>query len=51
MDIKNNKGEWSEWYTFLKILGERKVFAAYGKLYEDNGDLFFKLNLQIRFLH
>ncbi|HDZ85701.1 MAG TPA: HpaII family restriction endonuclease, partial [Candidatus Moranbacteria bacterium] len=24
----NNKGEWSELYAFLKILAERKIFAA-----------------------
>ncbi len=26
--IKANKGEWSEFYAFLKILDERRVFAA-----------------------
>lgn len=25
---KANKGEWSEFYVFLKILSERKLFAA-----------------------
>ncbi len=28
MDTGNNKGEWSEFYAFLKILDERKLFAA-----------------------
>jgi type II restriction enzyme len=28
MKIKNNKGEWSEFYAFLKILEKRKIFAA-----------------------
>lgn len=28
MTIKANKGEWSEFYAFLKILNERKLFAA-----------------------
>jgi type II restriction enzyme len=27
-DIKGNKGEWSEFYAFLKILTDRKLFAA-----------------------
>lgn len=28
MTIKANKGEWSEFYAFLKILDEKKLFAA-----------------------
>lgn len=28
MTIKANKGEWAEFYAFLKILDERKLFAA-----------------------
>ena len=28
MEKGNNKGEWSEFYAFLKILEERKIFAA-----------------------
>ncbi len=28
MTIKGNKGEWSEFYAFLKILDEKKLFAA-----------------------
>lgn len=28
MKTGNNKGEWSEFYVFLKILEERKIFAA-----------------------
>jgi type II restriction enzyme len=28
METGNNKGEWSEFYAFLKILEERKIFAA-----------------------
>jgi len=28
MKKENNKGEWSEFYVFLKILEERKLFAA-----------------------
>lgn len=28
METGNNKGEWSEFYAFLKILEERKLFAA-----------------------
>lgn len=30
--IKGNKGEWSEFYTFLKILSDRKLFAADSEL-------------------
>lgn len=26
--IMGNKGEWSEFYTFLKVLDERKLFFA-----------------------
>jgi hypothetical protein len=26
--IKGNKGEWSEFYAFLKLLSDRKLFAA-----------------------
>ena len=26
--IKGNKGEWSEYYAFLKLLVDRKLFAA-----------------------
>ena len=26
--MKGNKGEWSEWYAFLKILEQRRIFAA-----------------------
>lgn len=26
--ITGNKGEWSEFYTFLKVLDERKLFFA-----------------------
>jgi len=28
MAMKANKGEWSEFYAFLKILEDKKVFAA-----------------------
>lgn len=28
MTIKANKGEWSEFYAFLKILEDKKLFAA-----------------------
>lgn len=28
MTIKANKGEWSEFYAFLRILGDKKLFAA-----------------------
>ena len=28
MTIKGNKGEWSEFYTFVKLLAEGKIYAA-----------------------
>ncbi len=28
MTMKANKGEWSEFYAFLKILEDKKLFAA-----------------------
>lgn len=32
MAITGNKGEWSEIYTFLKLIGERKVYSGDGDL-------------------
>ncbi|MFH2061420.1 MAG: HpaII family restriction endonuclease [Candidatus Beckwithbacteria bacterium] len=37
---KNNKGEWSEFYVFLKILEERKLFAADKNLKVIDGKFF-----------
>ena len=28
MALRGNKGEWSEAYAFIKLLGEGKVYAA-----------------------
>ena len=28
MTIKGNKGEWSEFYTFVKLLADGKIYAA-----------------------
>lgn len=38
--LSGNKGEWSEYYTFLKLLAEGKIFAA-DKNLEKNDNLFY----------
>ncbi|NTW26870.1 MAG: HpaII family restriction endonuclease [Candidatus Moranbacteria bacterium] len=38
--IKGNKGEWSEFYVFVKLLDERKLFAADENL-EINKDVYY----------
>ena len=37
MELKGNKGEWSELYAFLKLLGEGKLYCGDGALnrYDD----------------
>ena len=40
MTVTNNKGEWSEFYAFLKILEERKLFAADKNLEVIDGKFF-----------
>ncbi len=43
--MKGNKGEWSEFYTFLKILDERKLFFADSKLNKLESKYFPVINL------
>ena len=45
--IKGNIGEWSEWYAFLKILSDRKMYAA-DKNIEKIEDKFFQVLKVIR---
>ncbi len=40
MTLTNNKGEWSEFYAFLKILEDRKLFAADKNLEVIDGKFF-----------
>lgn len=40
MKIRGNSGEWSEFYVFIKLLAEGKIYAADSDL-EKNGDLFY----------
>jgi len=47
MIMKANKGEWSEFYAFLKILEDKKLFAA-NKNFEIITDEFFLLCHQDR---
>lgn len=40
--IKGNKGEWSEFYTFLKLLADGKIYAA-DKDLNKNKSIFYKI--------
>ncbi len=45
--IKGNKGEWSEFYAFVKLLAEGHIFAA-DKNLNKNEDIFYKVLKIIR---
>lgn len=45
--IKGNKGEWSEFYTFLKLLADGKIYAA-DKDLNKNENIFYKILKIIR---
>ena len=45
--ITGNKGEWSEFYTFLKLLADGKIYAA-DKNLNKNEDIFYKILKIIR---
>ncbi|MDO5607955.1 MAG: HpaII family restriction endonuclease [Capnocytophaga sp.] len=45
--IKGNKGEWSEFYTFLKLLAEGKIYAA-DKDLNKNENIFYQILKIIR---
>lgn len=45
MKRKNNKGEWSEFYAFLKILEERKISAADKNLRTIDGKFFIFIKI------
>ncbi len=45
--ITGNKGEWSEMYAFLKLLGERRIYGADGDL-NIRYDVYYDLNKIIR---
>ena len=45
--IKGNKGEWSEFYAFIKLLAEGHIFAA-DKDLNKNEDIFYKVLKIIR---
>lgn len=47
MSKSYNKGEWSEFYVFLKILNDRKIYAANDKL-EKIKDLFYPISKVLR---
>lgn len=47
MSRSYNKGEWSEFYVFLKILNDRKIYAANDKL-EKIKDLFYPIRKVLR---
>ena len=44
MALTGNKGEWSEIYTLLKLLGEGKVYAGDQNLNKIQ-DLFYPINM------
>jgi hypothetical protein len=46
-EISGNKGEWSEFYTFLKLLADGKIYAA-DKDLNKNGNLFYQVLKIIR---
>lgn len=53
--LKGNKGEWSEIYTFFKLLADRKLYGADGEL-NKKSDIFYDIleiirNEQIGTLH
>jgi len=45
--ITGNKGEWSEMYAFLKLLGERRIYGADGDL-KIRKDVYYDINKIIR---
>jgi type II restriction enzyme len=45
MPIKGNKGEWSEFYAFIKILTDKKIFAANENLEILQGKVFSVLKI------
>jgi len=45
--ISGNKGEWSEIYAFLKLLGEKRVYGADGDL-NIKEDVYYDINKIIR---
>jgi len=45
--ITGNKGEWSEMYAFLKLLGERRIYGADGDL-NIRKDIYYDINKIIR---
>lgn len=45
--IKGNKGEWSEFYAFIKLLAEGQIYAA-DKNLNKNEDIFYKVLKIIR---
>ena len=47
MPIKGNKGEWSEFYTFLKLLADKQIIAA-DKNLEKISDIFYPIQKIIR---
>ena len=47
MALKGNKGEWSEIYTLLKLLGEGKVYAGDQNL-DKIQDLFYPIIMILR---
>ncbi len=49
--MSGNKGEWSELYAFMKLLSQGRMYAANEKVerIDDDGGMFIKLNLQVRF--
>jgi HpaII restriction endonuclease len=47
MSLKGNKGEWSEYYTFLKLLADGKIYAA-DKDLNKNENLFYLILKIIR---
>ena len=46
-EITGNKGEWSELYAFLKLLGERRIYGADGDL-NVRKDVYYDINKIIR---
>ncbi|MCL2890987.1 MAG: HpaII family restriction endonuclease [Methanomassiliicoccaceae archaeon] len=46
-EITGNKGEWSELYAFLKLLGERRIYGADGDL-NVRRDVYYDINKIIR---
>lgn len=45
-ELKANKGEWSEFYAFVKILVDGKLFAADSNLHKNHTEFFDVLNIE-----